>query len=178
MNTQQYNSEVSATDPPGTREGLEDTVHPPRQCLQAAKLNSETSRSRGDRGPSPGYSQRDPPCGSSTQVALAAAATGERQQLTSDMRTRNTQRVRVVETTELLGMSTRGTDTPSPSQASDNRTGNQEEVRRRANGTAADSTALARGTNTQSTGEGAHTRHHRPLRGCPQNEEHAPAFFT
>jgi exonuclease III len=56
--------------------------------------------------------------------------------------------------------------------------GNQEEVRRQANGTAADSTAPAGGTNTQSAGEGARARHRRPPRGCPQNEEHAPAFFT
>ncbi|KAJ7292705.1 hypothetical protein C8J57DRAFT_1457113 [Mycena rebaudengoi] len=68
-----------ATDPPGSREGLGEQAHPPRQCPQATRYNYESSGSRGDRGPSPGYSQRDPPRGSST-VALAAAETGEERQ--------------------------------------------------------------------------------------------------
>jgi hypothetical protein len=79
MNTQLNETSFSATDPPGTREGLEEQAHPPRQCLQATRQNYESSGSRGDRGPSPGYSQRDPPRGSST-VALAAAVTGDEQQ--------------------------------------------------------------------------------------------------
>jgi hypothetical protein len=177
MTVQLNENELRATDPPGSREGFEDQAHPPRQCLQATSLNNEISRSRGDWGPSPGYSQRDPPCGSSTQVALAAAATGKRQ-LTSDTCTHSTQRARVGEATGLPGTSTRGSVTPPQSQAPDNRMGYQEEVRRQVNGTAAGSTAPERRADRQTTSEGAHARHHRPLRGCPQNEEHAPAFFT
>ncbi|KAJ7850761.1 hypothetical protein B0H13DRAFT_2360541 [Mycena leptocephala] len=48
-------------DPLAMPEGFGDPVHPPRQCLLATSQNSEISMSRGDRGPSPGYVQRDPP---------------------------------------------------------------------------------------------------------------------
>src|ERR1700761_9308876 len=76
MTVQPTYNRFSTLDPPGMREGLGETVHPPRQCPQAARSNGETSGSRGNRGPSPGYPQRDPPRGGST-VALAATAARE-----------------------------------------------------------------------------------------------------
>src|ERR1700761_2323656 len=82
MTVQPLSTRFRATDPPGTREGSGETAHPPRQCPQATRTNSEISGSRGDRGPSPDYNQRDPPCASSI-VALAGSVTGEERRPTS-----------------------------------------------------------------------------------------------
>jgi hypothetical protein len=41
-------------DPPGSREGFGEVVHPSRKCLLAASLEREISRIQGTQGPIPG----------------------------------------------------------------------------------------------------------------------------
>ncbi|KAJ7828293.1 hypothetical protein B0H13DRAFT_1917178 [Mycena leptocephala] len=79
MNTQPNYNQYCTEDPPGSREGSGDLVHPSRMCLPAASLQSEISRSLGEQGPSPDYQMRDPFC--SDSVALVVATTSEGQQI-------------------------------------------------------------------------------------------------
>ncbi|KAJ7181851.1 hypothetical protein C8R46DRAFT_1027645 [Mycena filopes] len=79
MNTQPNYNPFCTKDPPGSREGSGDLVPPSRACLPAASSDGETSRSRGDRGPSPDYQMQDPSC--SDFVALVTAVPSEEQQM-------------------------------------------------------------------------------------------------
>ncbi|KAF7351516.1 Reverse transcriptase domain-containing protein [Mycena sanguinolenta] len=162
-------------DPPGTREGVRDTVRPPRQCPQATRNNSETSGSRGDRGPSPGYPQRGPPCSGST-VALAAVETGKEQQHRHNTRACTARRARVDEVTDDSDTSTEGLAMPSRSQDTSHQRGNPRVTGSRAGGNVS-GLAPGQGQAVNPRQGGAADRQQRPPRGCPQDEEHAPAFF-
>lgn len=47
------NIQFGTGDPPGSREGFGDIVHPSRQCLPATSSESEISRSQSDTGLAP-----------------------------------------------------------------------------------------------------------------------------
>ncbi|KAJ6505421.1 Endonuclease/exonuclease/phosphatase [Mycena sanguinolenta] len=177
MTTQYTELEFRTTDPPGSWEGSEDSVHPPRQCPQATRQNSEISGSRGDQGPSPGYPQRGPPCGSST-VALAAAATDERQPHQYNMRAHTARRARVDEVSDDSDSETEGLAMPSHSRNPARQRGNPRATRDEASGTATDPPSPRGDATNQRQQRASQSRNQRPPRGCPQNEEHAPAFFA
>ncbi|KAJ7805872.1 hypothetical protein B0H14DRAFT_2382342 [Mycena olivaceomarginata] len=94
------------------------------------------------------------------------------------MRTRSTRRAHANVTTDAPGTEARGTVTPSPSRDPNHAPGNRRAARRNARGTATGPTAPATGANTDHHNEAARPRNRRPPRGCPQDEEHAPVFFT
>jgi hypothetical protein len=174
MQVQPQEARISAMDPPGTREGLGEQVHPPRQCPPATRHNNEFSGSRGNWGPSPGYSQRDPPC-SSSNVALAVAVTGEEQQHhnTCVRMRRNVNN----DATNNPGTPSGGSDLPSRPRESTSTRGNPRAARARMDRTVSGPNTSHTGVPTPQGGA-SDSRRHRSPRGCPQDEDHAPAFFN
>ncbi|KAJ7141829.1 hypothetical protein C8R43DRAFT_954499 [Mycena crocata] len=81
MAIQPNETEFGTLDPPGSREGFGEMVHPSRECLPAASSEREISRSQGTQGPIPGYHTLGPFCSGS--VALAVTEPSEEQQLSA-----------------------------------------------------------------------------------------------